>query len=164
MAPLVFDRWRAGDRGFDPGFSPSSHASAATPFGNPEGHSSMHTNKHMIAAVFATAIVAQISCGAAAAQPASSPPAVSVTPVVSRTVTETGDYIGRVTAIDKVDVVARVPGFIEERTFTEGQLVKKGDLLFRIEQATYQTTVEQARATLARAKANEVNAKLQLER
>jgi len=63
-----------------------------------------------------------------------------------------------------VDIVARVPGFIEERTFTEGQLVNKGDLLFRIEQATYQATVEQARATLARAKANEVNAKLQLER
>jgi membrane fusion protein (multidrug efflux system) len=57
-----------------------------------------------------------------------------------------------------------VPGFIEERTFTEGQLVRKGDLLFRIEQATYKAAVEQARATLARAKANEVNAHLQLER
>jgi membrane fusion protein (multidrug efflux system) len=87
-----------------------------------------------------------------------------VTPVVSRQVTETGDYIGRVTAVDKVDIVARVPGFIEERTFTEGQLVSKGELLFRIEQATYKATIEQARATLAKAKAVEVNAKLQLER
>ena len=69
-----------------------------------------------------------------------------------------------VTAIDKVDIVARVPGFIEERNFTEGQQVKKGDLLFRIEQATYKAAVEQARATLAKAKATEVNAKLQLER
>jgi membrane fusion protein (multidrug efflux system) len=87
-----------------------------------------------------------------------------VTPVVSREVTETGGYIGRITAIDKVDIVARVPGFIEERTFTEGQQVKKGDLLFRIEQATYKAAVEQARATLAKAKATQVNAKLQLER
>jgi membrane fusion protein (multidrug efflux system) len=92
------------------------------------------------------------------------PPAVSVTPVVTRQITETGNYIGRVTAIDKVDIVARVPGFIEDRAFTEGQQVKKGDLLFRIEQATYKAAVEQARAALAKAKATEVNAKLQLER
>jgi membrane fusion protein (multidrug efflux system) len=104
-----------------------------------------------------------VSSGIAAAQSAP-PPAVSVTPVVSRQVTETGDYIGRITAIDKVDIVARVPGFIEERNFTEGQQVKKGDLLFRIEQATYKAAVEQARATLAKAKATEVNAKLQFER
>jgi multidrug resistance efflux pump len=57
-----------------------------------------------------------------------------------------------------------VPGFIEERNFTEGQQVKKGDLLFRIEQATYKAAVDQARATLAKAKATEVNAKLQFER
>ena len=103
------------------------------------------------------------SFGTAGAQSASPPPAVTVTPVVSRQVTETGDYIGRVTAIDKVDIVARVPGFIEERNFTEGQQVKKGDLLFRIEQATYKAAVEQARAVLAKAKATEANTRLQLE-
>lgn len=102
--------------------------------------------------------------GAAIAQGASPPPAVTVTPVVSRKVTETGEFVGRVTAINKVDVVARVPGFIEERTFTEGQTVKTGDLLFRIEQATYKAAVEQQRANLAKAKATEVNAALQLER
>ena len=110
------------------------------------------------------ALMSISSCGIAAAQNAPPPPAVSVTPVVSRQITETGDYIGRVTAIDKVDVVARVPGFIEERNFVEGQQVKKGDLLFRIEQATYKAAVDQQRANLAKAKATEVNAKLQLER
>src|SRR5262252_6725232 len=114
------------------------------------------------AAVCALSVAA--SCGVAAAQGAPPPPAVSVTPVVSRQVTETIDYVGRLTAVDKVDLVARVPGFIEERTFKEGQYVKTGDLLFRIEQATYKAAVEQARATLAKAKATEVNAKLQLER
>jgi membrane fusion protein (multidrug efflux system) len=114
------------------------------------------------AAVCALAFTA--SCGTVGAQGTAPPPAVSVTPVVSRQVTETGDYIGRVTPIDKVDIVARVPGFIEERNFTEGQQVKKGDLLFRIEQATYKAAVEQARAALAKAKATEVNARLQLER
>jgi len=108
-------------------------------------------------------IVIVRSC-AAAAQGGTPPPAVTVAPAVSRQVTETGDFIGRVTAIDKVDIVARVPGFIEERKFEEGQQVKKGDLLFRIEQATYQAAVEQQRANLAKAKATEVNAKIQLER
>ena len=103
-------------------------------------------------------------CGPATADGTVLPPSVSVTPVVSRQVTETGDFTGRVTAINKVDIVARVPGFIEERTFTEGQQVKTGDLLFRIEQATYKAAVEQQRANLAKAKAAEVNAALQLKR
>jgi len=98
------------------------------------------------------------------AQGSPPPPAVSVAKVSSRLVTETGEFIGRVTAIDKVDIVARVPGFIEERKFVEGQNVKKGDLLYRIEQATYKAAVEQQRANLAKAKATEANAKLQLER
>src|SRR5215831_18299831 len=105
-----------------------------------------------------------VQCGAALAQSASPPPAVSVTPIVSREVTETGDFIGRVTAVNKVDIVARVSGFIEERLFTEGQQVKTGDLLFRIEQATYKAAVDQQRANLAKAKAAEVNAALQLQR
>jgi membrane fusion protein, multidrug efflux system len=102
-------------------------------------------------------------CGAVVAQTAP-PPAVSVTPVVSRAVTEAGDFVGRVVAIDKVEIVARVPGFIEERNFTEGQQVKKGDLLFRIEQDTYKAAVDQQKANLAKAKATELNANLQLQR
>jgi membrane fusion protein, multidrug efflux system len=102
--------------------------------------------------------------GTAVAQGAPPPPAVTVAPVVTREVQETGDFIGRVTAVDKVDIVARVAGFIEQRNFTEGQNVKKGDLLFRIEQATYKAAVDQQRASLAKAKATETNAALQLER
>jgi membrane fusion protein, multidrug efflux system len=104
-----------------------------------------------------------LGCGGAAAQ-TTPPPAVSVTPVVSLQVTATGEFIGRVVAIDKVDIVARVPGFIEERNFTEGQNVKKGDLLFRIEQDTYKAAVDQQSANLAKAKATEVNANFQLQR
>src|SRR5262245_18406173 len=90
-------------------------------------HRSVHGWKGMVCALILTA-----SHGVVAAQNIAPPPAVSVTPVVSRQVTEMGGFMGRVTAIDKVDLVARVPGFIEERTFTEGQQGKKGDLLFRI--------------------------------
>jgi len=92
------------------------------------------------------------------------PPAVTVKPVVNRQVTDTKTFIGRVAAIDKVEIVARVPGFIQERNFTEGQIVKKGDLLFRIEQDTYKAAVDQQTANVAKAKAAEVNANLQLKR
>ncbi|MGA8497892.1 MAG: efflux RND transporter periplasmic adaptor subunit [Xanthobacteraceae bacterium] len=110
------------------------------------------------------ALVYLVCCGAATAQ-GSPPPAVTVSPVASRQVTETGSgFIGRVVAIDKVDVVARVAGFIEQRNFTEGQQVKTGDLLFRIEQDTYKAAVDQQNANLAKAKATEVNANLQLQR
>jgi membrane fusion protein (multidrug efflux system) len=101
---------------------------------------------------------------AAIAQGAPPPPAVSVVPAVSRQVTETGSFVGRVVAIDKVDIVARVSGFIQERNFTEGQQVKTGDLLFRIEPDIYKAAVDQQNANLARAKATEVNANLQLQR
>jgi membrane fusion protein, multidrug efflux system len=104
-----------------------------------------------------------LSGGGAIAQGAP-PPAVTVVPVASREVRETADFVGRVTPIDKVDIVARVPGFIEQRFFTEGQMVKAGDLLFRIEQDTYKAAVEQQQANLAKAKATEVNANLELQR
>jgi multidrug efflux pump subunit AcrA (membrane-fusion protein) len=47
------------------------------------------------------------------------PPSVSVQPVLSRQVTETGDFVGRVAALNKVDIVARVTGFIGKRNFSE---------------------------------------------
>jgi membrane fusion protein (multidrug efflux system) len=109
------------------------------------------------------ACVVMAECGTALAQ-AAPPPAVTVAPVVSREVTATGDFIGRVVAVDKVDVVARISGFINERNFTEGQQVKAGDLLFRIEPDTYKAAVDQQTANLAKAKATEVNANLQLQR
>ena len=55
------------------------------------------------------------------------PPAVTVKSVLSHPVTDTGTYIGRIVPIEKVEIVAHVPGFIEQRNFTEGQLVKKGN-------------------------------------
>src|SRR3974377_1976108 len=105
-----------------------------------------------------------LGCSGAATAQGAPLPAVSVKPVMSRQVTDTADFIGRVVAIDKVDIVARVPGFIDERNFTEGQQVKKGDLLFRIEQDTYKAAVDQQAANLAKAKDTEVNTNLTLKR
>jgi membrane fusion protein, multidrug efflux system len=121
-------------------------------------------SRSTIASSLGLLLVSIFYCGSSLAQNAPPPPAVTVQAVVSRQITEAGTFIGRIVAIDKVDVVARVPGFIEERNFTEGQQVKKGDLLFRIEQDTYKAAVDQQTASLAKAQASEVNTNLQLQR
>jgi membrane fusion protein (multidrug efflux system) len=92
------------------------------------------------------------------------PPAVTVTPVATKDVSRGFDFVGRVVAIDKVDLRARVAGFLEQRLFTEGQDVKVGDLLFVIEQAPFKAQIEQAKADLASAQANAQNTGIQLAR
>jgi membrane fusion protein (multidrug efflux system) len=143
---------------------------ATTLISRPEGSMARRGRSVAAAAAIGT-LVALIGngvcdgvCAGAALAQGAPPPAVSVRPVVSRQVTATGAFIGRVTAIDKVEIVARVAGFIQERNFTEGQQVKTGDLLFRIERDTYKAAVDQQKANVARAKATEVNAALQLQR
>ena len=112
----------------------------------------MMTNNCPLAGRFLFAACIFLTGYEAAAAQGGPPPAVTVTPVVSREVTATGDFIGRVVAIDKVDVVARVSGFINERNFSEGQQVKTGDLLFSIEPDTYKAAVDQQTANVAKAK------------
>ena len=62
-------------------------------------------------------------------------------------------FSGRVQARDKVDLRARVEGFLEKRLFNEGQDVKKGDLLFVIEQAPYKASIAEIKATIQKAQA-----------
>jgi membrane fusion protein (multidrug efflux system) len=99
--------------------------------------------------------------GAASAQPA---PPVGVVRIAPEPVTETVSFVGRIEAIERVNLVARVAGFLEERAFREGQEVQKEDLLFIIERAPYLAAVDAAKATLASAEAAKVNADAQLAR
>lgn len=92
------------------------------------------------------------------------PPAVGVVTAAKRPVAEGVTFVGRVQAINKVDLVARVEGFLQQRAYTEGQEVKAGDLLFVLEKDTYQASVDQAQANLASAQATADNAKLQTDR
>jgi membrane fusion protein (multidrug efflux system) len=92
------------------------------------------------------------------------PPAVSVVEVAPQDVTPSAQFVGRVVAIDTVDLRARVVGFLEQRLFTEGQDVKEGDRLFVIEQPPFQAQVAQANAEVARAEASLAEAKATLER
>jgi membrane fusion protein (multidrug efflux system) len=92
------------------------------------------------------------------------PPAVTVTAVATKEVSRGFDFVGRVVATDKVELRARVTGFLEKRLFEEGQDVKVGDLLFVIEQEPFQAQIEQAKADLASAQATAQNTGLQLAR
>lgn len=92
------------------------------------------------------------------------PPGVIVAKAEQRDVRPTDQFNGRAEAKDSVDLLARVEGFLERRYFTEGQNVKAGELLFQLEKAPFVATVEQREADLARARAEERNARVQLDR
>jgi membrane fusion protein (multidrug efflux system) len=89
---------------------------------------------------------------------------VTVAAAALKSVTPAGTFVGRVQAVNTVNLVARVGGFLQKRNFMEGQQVKTGDLLFVIEQDTYQAAVDQAQAQVASAQATERNAVLVLQR
>ncbi|WP_295430340.1 efflux RND transporter periplasmic adaptor subunit [uncultured Thiodictyon sp.] len=98
------------------------------------------------------------------AAPAAAPPAVVVVAAKQAAVEEQVQFIGRVVAVDRVDLQARVQGFLKERKFSEGQDVKVGELLFVIEPEQYQAVVTQREADLTKAVADEQNARAQLAR
>ena len=92
------------------------------------------------------------------------PPAVGVMTAERRPVTETSEFVGRVEATDRVNIRARVTGFLQERLFREGGDVQEGDVLFRLERAPFEAQVEQAEANLAAANATLENARVALAR
>jgi multidrug efflux system membrane fusion protein len=84
---------------------------------------------------------------------AAPPPPVTVAKPLQKSITEWDEYTGRFVPVATVEVRARVSGFIESIHFKDGQIVKKDDLLFVIDQRPYQIAVEQAKADLERARA-----------
>ena len=108
------------------------------------------------AGMVAALAAALASCGEGQKQQQAGPPppAVTVAPPVKRTVTDYDEYVGRFVAVNSVEIRARVSGYLDAVHFTDGQLVKDGDLLFTIDKRSFQNAVAQARATLAAAQSN----------
>ena len=103
----------------------------------------------------AAMLLALAGCGQRQQQStAAAPPPVTVANPVQRTVVDQDEYVGRFVAVDSVDVRARVSGYLTEIHFTDGQMVKKGDLLFVIDHKPFQIVLDQMRANLAQARAN----------
>ena len=100
----------------------------------------------------------------ASAQQAGPPPAVLVQAVEAKPLSEQLEFIGRAAAVDKVDLRARVKGYLGPRKFTDGGPVKKDQVLFTIEREPYQAAVDQKTAARDAAKAALTNAEGQLKR
>ena len=105
------------------------------------------------------------TCSAVSAQTSTPPlPAVGVVVATKQDVTPSYEFVGRLEAVSRVALRARVTGFLNEQRFNDGQDVKEGDILFIIEQEPFAAAVRQAEADLAAAKAEAENAKVALER
>src|SRR5262245_61663439 len=102
--------------------------------------------------------------GPAGCQPPSSgPQAVELPPIevpvaapLERQILDAEEYTGKVAAVERVNVMARVDGYLTEIRFQPGQLVKKGDVLFVIDKRPYQAALDIARGQLAQAEARVV--------
>jgi membrane fusion protein (multidrug efflux system) len=92
------------------------------------------------------------------------PPAVGIAAATRQPVVQSSEYIGRIQATNRVNLVARVAAFLDQRLFTEGAEVRKGELLYRLEQAPFQADVQMREAAVAQFKAQLENAKLTLGR
>src|SRR3954463_3151228 len=91
-------------------------------------------------------------------------PAVGVRLAEMRGVNQSFQFVGRIKAVSKVVLRARVEGFLEQVAFREGQAVKTGDLLYQIEKVQFQAQLDQAKANLASAEAEATNAQAQYNR
>jgi membrane fusion protein (multidrug efflux system) len=115
--------------------------------------------------LLAAAALAIGGIGATRAQPAASgPPAVGVVEATKRPITETSEFLGRVEAVNRVNVVARVTAFLEKRLFIEGAEVKKGDELYRLERGPFEADLAAKKAQVAQLQAMLENARLTTER
>ena len=112
----------------------------------------------------ALALLLATSLPAAAQFGPQGPPAVGVQVAERRPVTETAEFVGRIEATDRVNIRARVTGFLQERLFREGSDVREGEVLYRLERAPFEAQVEQAQANLAGANATLENARVALAR
>jgi RND family efflux transporter MFP subunit len=99
------------------------------------------------------AVMLAAGCGGKAEIAGPAPVEVSVSQPLAEPVQETLEFTGRTTAIESVDVRARVTGYINKVAFTAGALVQVGDLLFEIDPREYQAAVLRAEGEEARLRA-----------
>jgi membrane fusion protein, multidrug efflux system len=110
-------------------------------------------------------VLLQLFSGQAAAQPGpGGPPAVGVVRAERQQITQSDEFIGRIQAVSRVALVARVTAFLEKRMFVEGGEVKKGDLLYQLEQPPFRAQVDASKATVDQLEAQHRNAQQTLDR
>jgi membrane fusion protein (multidrug efflux system) len=110
------------------------------------------------------AFLLSMASAAFAQAPGGGPPSVGVVRAQQTAITETSEFIGRVQAIERVALTARVTAFLDQRLFQEGTEVNQGDLLYRLERAPFEAVVRQQEAAVADTTARLANANIQLSR
>jgi len=91
-------------------------------------------------------------------------PTVTVIEVVQKDVPVTAEYVAQTQSSHLVNIQARVSGFLDKRLYTEGAIVKKGQVLFQMDPKPFQVQLDQAKASLSRQQAVLETARLSLER
>ena len=99
-----------------------------------------------------------------AQQPSPASVPVSTVAAQRKPIAKAADFVGRIQAIDRVEVLARITGYLEEVMFKEGDLVKEGQPLYRIEKDLFQAAVDQAEGVLAGDKAKKLLSAIQFQR
>jgi membrane fusion protein (multidrug efflux system) len=106
------------------------------------------------AGVLCLAALHPAHAASSAAAPSMPPPAVTVAPVEIKDISPATDYVGRVQAVQSVEIRAQVQGYLTNVAFQEGQTVKAGQVLFQIDRAPFEAALQSAKAQLEHAQAS----------
>ncbi len=98
------------------------------------------------------------------AKTAAPAPSVVVSAARLDEIRQSAQFVGKIEAVNSVDLIARVSGFLDSKTVPDGSTVKKDQLLFTIEKAPYQAALLAAQADQAKAEANAALSQADLER
>lgn len=110
------------------------------------------------------ALLAMTACDSRSAPAPLPPPKVTVSRPVRQDVTDYLELTGKTQATNTVQLVARVEGYLQKVFFRDGEIVKKGDLLFLIQQDTYKAMLKQAEGNVLAQKARLEHARIELAR
>jgi RND family efflux transporter MFP subunit len=112
-------------------------------------------SRSLLLAALALFAVLAVACTRTEAQQGAEPPPVPVTvaAVLDREVTQWDEFTGRLEAVDSVAIRPRVSGYISSVHFTEGSVVRRGQLLFQIDPRPFEAEADRLRAELTRARA-----------
>ena len=106
----------------------------------------------LLVAALATALV--VACGKKETAPAAKPPVeVSVVTVAPRDTPAVFEYVAQTQSSRQVNIQARVSGFLDKRVYTEGSIVKAGQVLFLMDKKPFQAQVDAAKAQLSKSQA-----------
>lgn len=126
---------------------------------------SAHTRTILALLVAIAALTLLTACGKEEAKPQARPPAaVSVVKIEPRDTPVAFEYVAQTQSSHQVEIRARVSGFLDRRLYTEGAVVKEGQVLFLMDKKPFQAQVDSAAAALARHEAAFETARLNLER